>query len=93
MGRFVASPQPTDDTTKPTMMATNRLRLPMTAPSQPRMGIIKVRAMRKPVVTHWVVARSVPKAAISRGMARFTLLPANVWVPPATRRMAATSHL
>ena len=93
MGRLVARPQPIDDTTKPTMMATNRLRFPITAPSQPRMGIIRVRVMRKPVVTHCVVARSVPNAAISRGMARFTLFPANVWVPPATRTMAATSHL
>ena len=79
--------------TNVTSMATNRLRLPITPPNQPRIGVTRVRVIRKLVVTHWAVARSVPKAAMRRGMARLTLLPAKVCVPPANSTMAATSHL
>ena len=93
IGKFGAKLQPRLAMTNVTSMATNRLRLPITLPSQPRMGVTRVRVIRKLVVTHWAVARSVPKAAMRRGMARLTLFPANVCVTPASKMMPATNHL
>jgi hypothetical protein len=93
MARLVDSPQPMVVTTYPVMIPTKRSRLPSTPPSHPSRGITSVRASRKPVATHWVVARSVPKAAMRRGITRLTLVLAELCVAPATRTMLATIHL
>jgi hypothetical protein len=59
----VESPQPMVEIRNPTIIATNRLRLPSIPPSQPRIGTTNVRPIWNPVATHWVAARSVPNRA------------------------------
>jgi hypothetical protein len=71
----------------------NKFRLPKKPPGHPRIGTLKVRVIKKLVVTHWVVVKSVPNAAIMRGIAKLTLLSAKVWVAPASKTVVATSHL
>jgi hypothetical protein len=93
MGKLVDSPQPSELTTKPAIMITNRLRLPSILPNQPSSGMTSVRVTRNPVATHWVVARSVPKVTMRRGMAIFRLVPEKIWVAHASSTMPATSHL
>lgn len=53
----------------------------------------RMRVRKKPLTTHWAVAKSVPKAAMRRGMTMLTLVPPKVWVPPAKSTMPATIHL
>ncbi len=93
MAKLVESPHPIVHTKKPAIPTTNNVRCPNNPPSQPSRGMTRVRAMRKPVITHCVAARSAPNVAMSRGIARVMLLPANVWVPEAMRTIPATSHL
>src|SRR3989454_3601648 len=67
-----ARPQRTVDTVVPSTPSTYRFRCPRRLTSQPMAGMGMTRATRYPVMIHWTVCTSVPKAVMMLGRATTT---------------------